>query len=158
MWIVHTFCILYCFVTDEQLFLAFNFFFFYHLFRINWGLHEEVCKSLWASSQSVFVCLFLSHCLCLSGSLCVCVRVCVCVCVCLSFCFFLSLSHSLSVSLCVSCYKTAQILLLSCRLMSNKARFLHKIISGRALIYQQNDQLIKAWGIHQESWMYQYLG
>ena len=90
----------YCIVLSlmNNCFWHFYFFIFYHLFRINWGLHEEVCKSLWASSQSVFVCLFLSHCLCLSGSLCVCVRVCVCMCL----SFFLFLSLTLSLSLCLS--------------------------------------------------------
>ena len=39
-------------------------------------------------------------------------------------------------------YKTAQILLLSSRLMSNKARFVHKILSGRAPIYPSSKLLI----------------
>ena len=43
-------------------------------------------------------------------------------------------------------YKAAQILPLSSRLMSNKARYVHKIVSGRAPMY-----LSKVRGIHQES-------
>ena len=39
-------------------------------------------------------------------------------------------------------YKAAQILLLSSRLMSNKARFVHKIVSGRAPIYLSTKLLI----------------
>ena len=39
-------------------------------------------------------------------------------------------------------YKTAQILLLSSRLMCNKARFVHKIVSGRAPIYLSTKLLI----------------
>ena len=39
-------------------------------------------------------------------------------------------------------YKAAQILQLSSRLMSNKARFVHKIVSGRAPIYLSTKLLI----------------
>ena len=39
-------------------------------------------------------------------------------------------------------YKTAQILPLSSRLMCNKARFVHKILSGRAPIYLSTKLLI----------------
>ena len=39
-------------------------------------------------------------------------------------------------------YKAAQIIPLSSRLMSNKARFVHKIVSGRAPIYLSTKLLI----------------
>ena len=39
-------------------------------------------------------------------------------------------------------YKTAQVLPLSSRLMSNKARFVHKIVSGRVPIYLSRKLLI----------------
>ena len=48
-------------------------------------------------------------------------------------------------------YKTAQILPLSSRFMSNKVRFVHNIVSGRAPIYLSTKLLIKVRGIYQES-------
>ena len=129
---------------------------------MKFSLCLSVCLSV---SLTVSVCL--SFCLCLSPSLSLCLSVSLSLSLSVSVSLCLSLSLSLSqkplkslhrraikiiilkrTSLTDKDYKAAQILPLSSRLMSNKARFEHTIVSGRAPMYLSTKLLIN------QSWRY----
>ena len=136
------------------------------------SLSLSVCLSV-CLPACLPACLPVCLCLSVSVSLPLCLSVCLSLCLCLSLTLCVSLCLSVSLSLSLSQkplkslhrraikivllkrtsltdkdYKAAQILPLSSRLMSNKARFVHTIVSGRAPMYLSTKLLIN------QSWRY----